>query len=125
MRRVSDNSSLSSDPASCIEPPEDLVSSSTSNIMLEPIKTLPTVRAYPNPFKDSVRFKVNIPVSTEGSLEVVNMLGQRVATVYSGKMEAGLNEFEVKIPSKQTATLFYVLRTGDKKLTGKLVQMDR
>ncbi|SDB23142.1 Por secretion system C-terminal sorting domain-containing protein [Flavobacteriaceae bacterium MAR_2010_188] len=101
--------------------PQNLASAKSSDLKLS-LSSETSVKAYPNPFSDKVNFKVNVPETTEGSLELINMLGQRVKTVYYGEMKAGENIFEVNIPSKQTTTLIYVLRTGDKKITGKLIQ---
>ena len=51
------------------------------------------VKAYPNPFNDKVRFVVNSPDAGNGSLEIYNMLGQRVQTVYQGHINAGNQKF--------------------------------
>ena len=81
-----------------------------------------SIKAYPNPFNNDVNFKVNVPEASEGSLELVNLLGQKVKTVFNGKMKAGVNTFNVNLPSQQSNMLIYVLRLGDEKITGKLIQ---
>jgi hypothetical protein len=81
-------------------------------------------KAYPNPFNDQVKFVVNSPNAGNGSLEVYNMLGQRVKTVYQGRINAGNNSFEMTIPKKQQATLIYVFKVDGKQTTGKLLQLN-
>ena len=51
------------------------------------------------------------------------MTGQKVKTIYQGHMNAGIYNYEVTLPVKQSATLIYMLRVGDKHLTGKLLQI--
>jgi hypothetical protein len=84
----------------------------------------PTVKAYPNPFNDRVKFIINSPAAGNGSLEVYNVMGQRVKTVYQGRINAGNQSYELVIPKKQQETLIYVLRVDGKKVTGKLLQLN-
>ena len=44
---------------------------------------------YPNPFNPSTTIDLAIPVSTDISLTVINVLGQEVKTIYDGFIEAG------------------------------------
>jgi hypothetical protein len=57
-----------------------------------------------------------------GTLEVMNMLGQKVKTVYQGHMNAGEQSFEMSLPAGRYSSLFYILRINGKQVTGKLVQ---
>jgi hypothetical protein len=84
----------------------------------------PTVKAYPNPFNDHVKFVINSPAAGNGSLEVYNVMGQRVKTVYQGRINAGNQSYELVIPKKQQETLIYILRVDGKKVTGKLLQLN-
>jgi hypothetical protein len=84
----------------------------------------PTVNAYPNPFNNRVKFAIVSPTSGDGSLEIYNIMGQKVKTIYQGHINAGNQSFELTIPKKQQATLIYVFRVGDKKVTGKLLQLN-
>jgi hypothetical protein len=83
-----------------------------------------TVKAYPNPFNDRVKFVINSPAAGNGSLEVYNVMGQRVKTVYQGRINAGNQSYELVIPKKQQETLIYILRVDGKKVTGKLLQLN-
>jgi hypothetical protein len=85
---------------------------------------VPTVKAYPNPFNDHVKFVINSPSAGNGSLDIYNVMGQKVKSVYQGRVLAGNNSFEVTIPKKDQQTLIYMFRVGDKKVTGKLLQLN-
>lgn len=84
-----------------------------------------TVKAYPNPFSDRVIFQIKSSVSGKGSLDIYNMMGQKVKTVYSGFITTGLQIFELSLPTHQVSNLIYVLRIGDKKMTGKILQINQ
>ena len=81
-----------------------------------------TVKAYPNPFNDRVKFVITTPQAGYGSLDVMNMLGQKVKTVYQGLLNAGTQSFEMTLPQSRFSTLFYILRVNGKHVTGKLIQ---
>jgi hypothetical protein len=83
-----------------------------------------TVKAYPNPFNDKVKFVVNSPDAGKGSLEVYNIMGQKIKTVFQGHINAGDQSFEMNVSKKQQSTLIYIFRVGDKQVTGKLLQIN-
>lgn len=87
------------------------------------IKQETSVKAFPNPFKNTINFVVDVPESGEGSLDLMNMQGEKVKTVFIGKFNTGKNTYEVNLPSHQPTTLIYILRIGNKRITGKLIQM--
>jgi len=82
------------------------------------------VNTVPNPFNDRVKFVVTSPQAGYGTLEVMNVLGQKVKTVYQGHINAGEQSFEMSLPVGRYSTLFYILRINGKQVTGKLVQRD-
>lgn len=90
-------------------------------VVKEPTK----VTAYPNPFNNKVKFIITSAVAGKGSLEVYNTLGQKVKSVYQGQIIAGNQSFELSLPSTQRSNLIYVLRVGDKRVTGKLLHLNR
>ena len=87
-------------------------------------ETKTTVKAYPNPFSDRINFVVTTPVGGKGNLEVYNIMGQRVKTVYQGYISAGTQNFQLSLPTQQIANLIYVLRIGDKRISGKILQVN-
>jgi hypothetical protein len=85
-----------------------------------------TVGTYPNPFKDNVRFIVSSPVSGQAVLEVYNMFGQKLQTVYKGYMAANTKyAIEYNAPEISNQSLIYTLRIADKKVTGKLIHIGK
>jgi len=84
-----------------------------------------TVKAYPNPFSDRIKFMVTSTVAGNGNLEVYNMMGQKIKTVYQGYIAKGTQTFELSLPKQNVGNLVYVLRIGDKKMTGKILQLNQ
>lgn len=84
-----------------------------------------TVKAYPNPFSDKVKFVVTTTEGGRGSLDVYNMMGQKIKSVYRGFITPGTQTFELSLPASQLTNLMYVLRIGDKKMSGKLLQLNQ
>ena len=83
------------------------------------------VTAYPNPFSDKVRFVIQSKVSGQGSLEVYNMLGQKIQTVYKGTLLAGRSQIvEYNAPRSFNGGMIYIFRVGGKQVTGKLLNIE-
>jgi hypothetical protein len=81
------------------------------------------VKTIPNPFSSKVRFVISADEAGNGTLEIFNMQGQKVKTVYNGFINKGTNFFDLSMPaSSSNAELVYVLRVGGTKLSGKLIQ---
>lgn len=94
-----------------------------SVLVHENLESQTTVKAYPNPFSDKIKFVVTSPVGGRGNLDVYNMMGQRIKTVYQGYISSGTQTFEMSLPTQQIANLVYVLRIGDKRISGKIFQI--
>lgn len=118
---VSSATSCSSADPTCVSSTTSKTSISTEQMAASET----TLKAYPNPFSDKVKFELTSPVSGKGNLEVYNMMGQRVKTIYQGFISAGKQTFELNLPTHQIASLVYVLRIGDKKISGKLLQINQ
>lgn len=80
------------------------------------------VKALPNPYVDKLRFNLLSSVSGMGSLELYNVLGQKIGIVFEGYVDAG-REFnkEYNVPTEKRGTLIYVFKVGDQRVTGKLI----
>ncbi len=84
------------------------------------------VLAYPNPYNDQVKFNLQSAVSGQGSLELYNMMGQKVATVYSGFIQAGsIQTVHYNVPFGQRANFVYVFKVNNQRITGKLINVKR
>jgi uncharacterized protein YjdB len=81
------------------------------------------VSAYPNPFADKVNFTLVSPVSGKASLEVYNMFGQKLQTVFEGYLTAGRTQVIEFRPGSTAAagTLIYKFNVAGKQVTGKLI----
>jgi hypothetical protein len=88
------------------------------------LKPQPNITATPNPFTTQVKFSLKSFVSGRGTLELYNLLGQKVQTVFDGYVEAGrVKNIEYNAPGTQSANLLYVFKVGDQKVTGKLIKL--
>ena len=82
------------------------------------------VTAYPNPFTDQVRFVITSPVSGHGTLEVYNMMGSKLQTVYTGYIFAGKGQVvEYKVPALHRTNLVYMLKVDNRIVTGRLTNV--
>ncbi|HKB45618.1 MAG TPA: T9SS type A sorting domain-containing protein [Chitinophagaceae bacterium] len=82
-----------------------------------------TVTAYPNPYTDNVSFVIESKQTGQGSLEVYNMSGQKVKTIFQGHISVGTQRFSLNLPAQQRSNLFYLFRVGDQKVAGKLLHI--
>ncbi len=103
-------------------PTETTATNTTTTMMAErETSNLVTLKAYPNPFSDNINFEIETKQSGQAILEVYNMSGQKLKTVFSGHINAGTQRFSMHIPAGQSSVLFYVFRMGDQKVSGKLL----
>jgi hypothetical protein len=81
------------------------------------------VKTIPNPFSSKVRFVISAEQDGNGTLEIFNLQGQKLRTIYSGFINRGTNFFDLTMPTNSnSAELVYVLKVGSTKLSGKLIQ---
>ena len=76
---------------------------------------------FPNPFNPTTTFRVSLPEPTNVRLSVFNMLGQHVATVVDGEVQAGYNDFRFNGSSLSSGIYFYRLEMGKEVKSGKLM----
>jgi hypothetical protein len=79
-----------------------------------------SILAYPNPFNQKVRFLLDVPSSGDGRLDLFNLMGQKIVTVYNGYISSGSNTFEVTLPSDDAGYYIYKFSMNDQIITGKL-----
>jgi hypothetical protein len=83
-----------------------------------------TVIPYPNPFSDNVRFIIRSTISGKGTLEVYDMAGAKLQVVYNGYIYSGKGQtIDYRVPMLYRTNLMYVLRVGNKVVTGKLINI--
>ena len=105
---------------SCSVPP----AAKPAIVQTDPIVTELAVSTYPNPYTDKVKFSIVSPVSGKASLEVFNMMGQKVANVYQGYLYAGRGQvIDYNVPTAAKGSLIYTLKVGDKQVNGKVIHL--
>jgi hypothetical protein len=75
---------------------------------------------YPNPFNPSTTFRFDLPIAATVSLRVFNTLGQVVATLASGRRDAGYHEV-VWSANVASGIYFYRLTAGEFVETKKMM----
>ena len=68
---------------------------------------------YPNPFNPTTTIKAAIPVTQEIQLEVFNVLGEKVQTLYNGIANAGILTLEFNAVNLSSGVYFYRLKAGE------------
>jgi hypothetical protein len=68
------------------------------------------VTAYPNPFTDQVRFIISSPVTGDATLDVFNLQGQMVKTLFQGTVTANIAQIvEYRVADVSRQSLLYVV----------------
>lgn len=83
------------------------------------------IKAFPNPFSNTVNFQFVSPVSGRAILEVFNTQGQRVGVVFDGKVDAGVSknvQFSTRLSNQ---ALIYKLKVGDKTVRGSILELKK
>ena len=87
---------------------------------LEPVE--PKLKIYPNPFKDRARFEFASPIATQAKIDIYNMAGQMVQTVFDGFVEKNTTYNADFKPDEQVSGIyFYRMKLGNVIHNGKLV----
>ena len=77
---------------------------------------------YPNPFTDRVFIDVKVDQTVPVLIEMFTITGMKVATVFDGQLEAGVQtRFEFRPETIPAQILLYRIVTGDEMHTGRLV----
>ena len=101
-----------------------LAKQTTNELLKDELKSLDfSITAYPNPFNPQTTIKITLPELKNVTLEVYNMLGQKVQTLANGKLEAGEHNFQFNGSYLATGTYLYRLVAGEKVQSGKILLM--
>jgi hypothetical protein len=76
---------------------------------------------YPNPFNPSTTIRYGLPNRSHVTLTVFNTLGQQVATLVNGEMEAGYHEIQFDAKGLSSGVYLYRMQTGSHIATKKLI----
>jgi hypothetical protein len=81
-----------------------------------------SLSAYPNPFNSTLRVEYSLPSAARGELAMYNLLGQKVAVLKDGILEAG-NAAVNWTPEGAGGIYFAVLKTATQSRTAKVVYL--
>jgi hypothetical protein len=76
---------------------------------------------YPNPFNPSTVMSYQLPVASNVSLKVYDVLGREVATLVNGRQEAGRYSVSFNAASFASGVYFYRLQAGNFVQTKKMM----
>jgi len=76
---------------------------------------------YPNPFNPTTVISYQLPVASEVSLKVYDVLGREVMTLVNGRQEAGAYNFTLNAASLSSGVYFYRLQSGNFVSTKKMM----
>lgn len=98
------------------------VNTTTSTSVAVPgeVDGLSMVSVTPNPATTVTQVNVTIPTGAETTLEVYSVTGQKVATLFEGRLEAGLRQIEADVTALQSGQYVLVMTSGDKKVSRTL-----
>ena len=82
----------------------------------------PTLTVYPNPFSDRLRFEFASPETVDARIDLYDMNGRLVKTVFDGTIEGNVTNQADFIPQQQvTSTYIYRCTIGNETFTGKVI----
>lgn len=76
---------------------------------------------YPNPFNPATNISFALPTKSMVRLEIFNLLGQKVANLVQGEMEAGYHEITWNAKQAPSGVYFYRLVSDNKSFTRKMM----
>ena len=104
------NASLNEDPVMAVEENENIV-----------VKDYKLYQNYPNPFNPTTRIKFAIPKESFVTLNVYNVLGEKVRTLLSGQKKSGVYEVTFNAKNLGSGIYFYSLRAGNYNAVRKMI----
>jgi hypothetical protein len=75
---------------------------------------------YPNPFNPSTSIQFSIPTRTQVQIDLFNLIGHRVMSVYNAPLNAGTHQMTVDASALSSGTYIYRLKTEHGVLTQKM-----
>ncbi|MBD3234047.1 MAG: T9SS type A sorting domain-containing protein [candidate division Zixibacteria bacterium] len=78
------------------------------------------IGSFPNPFNATTTITYELPEAGNVALEVYNIMGQKVATLVDGNMDAGQHSVVWDASSQSSGIYFYKLTAGGKALTKRM-----
>ncbi len=84
------------------------------------------ISVYPNPFTESLKFEFVSPVNAHANIDIFDVTGRKVKTVFNGSVEGNVPyTFEFVPASEESNLYFYQIRLGEEVIYGKVVYTKR
>ncbi|NQU05919.1 MAG: T9SS type A sorting domain-containing protein [Calditrichaeota bacterium] len=84
-------------------------------------KVLSLSHAYPNPFNSTTTIRYSLPMPTDVSLEVYNLAGQQITTLFEGQNQAGIHTTTLTANDLPSGLYFVKLNAGGQVFTRKVM----
>ncbi len=78
---------------------------------------------YPNPFNSSTIIRLNLPQAGQIRIDIFNMLGQKIETLYDDYMSAGEKEIVWNGGNVASGVYFYKVTSGERTATHKMLML--
>jgi plastocyanin len=78
---------------------------------------------YPNPFNARTMISFILPTAENAKLEIYDILGQHIETLFDGELEAGQHSFGWDAGTQSSGIYFYRLTAGDKTKTARMTMI--
>src|SRR5690606_16062126 len=87
-----------------------------------PLVEFVKIKAFPNPFSELLRFEFVSPRSTHARIEIFDIKGRKVKTVFDADVESDVNYNAEFVPTSETSGVyFYRLTLGQEVFDGKVI----
>lgn len=96
----------------------ELVSSKAESTVPEEVRLS---QNYPNPFNPVTQIGYSLPEQTQVTLQVFNLLGQRVATIVDDMQQAGTHQVEFDGSDLASGTYIYRLQAGNQVISRQML----
>ncbi|MDD3878187.1 MAG: PKD domain-containing protein, partial [Bacteroidales bacterium] len=77
---------------------------------------------FPNPAGTEVFFDIIIPYEDQVDIQLYNLLGQKVSTIYEGILPSGLTRFKIKLDGLRHGTYAFIVSYREEKAISKFVK---
>ena len=76
---------------------------------------------YPNPFNPETEIRFGLPESSQVKIQIFNMTGQKVATIFNGFLSAGEHQVKFNVNDLPSGVYTYRLLTESVQLTKRMI----
>ncbi|KJF41659.1 T9SS type A sorting domain-containing protein, partial [Draconibacterium sediminis] len=80
------------------------------------------LKVYPNPFSDWIKFEFESPEDTNVRIDIYDVSGRKVQTIFENSVEGGLSYDVQFIPRDRVSEIYiYKMKLGNEVYSGKLI----